>query len=185
MSQIQIEVLVSKITQPEGKKFQVLELTFKNLSFQGKTDTKKINGYYEKAAFAALQDAPMGAVFTVDRKKEGEYWQWIGATQGGAAPVGKSSQTSGSGSSAGNSTGRTFVADDVKQVMIVRQSSLSTAAKALEGKEPNAGSLISFAKELEAYVLGTDAKKEETAEAVKPAKAKTELPDEFDDDIPF
>jgi hypothetical protein len=184
MSNIVIEVMVVDVTQPEGKKFKNMEVTYKNKSFNDKTETKKINSYYGKAVFPILEDAKKGDIFTVTREKEGEFWQWTGITAGEA---GKSSspatQSTGSGMS---SAARTYVADDVKQVMIIRQSSIASAVNLLNGQQYKASTLsdsaqrvIEIAMMFEAYVHGTN-----NTSLSKPAEpAKAALPADLNDDL--
>jgi hypothetical protein len=178
MSDIQIEIVTKTITQPEGKKYKQMEVIYKNLSFQGKVENKKIIDFYAKEIWPALEDAKKGDVFTVSRAKEGEYWTWKGITAG--ANAGKSSTTGGSApvSSGGATTGRTYVADDVKQVMIIRQSSIASAVRYYGENDVTPEQVIDTAKKFEAYVLGKD---KETDTAGKPPKAA--LPAELDDDL--
>lgn len=179
MSNIVIEVMVVDVSQPEGKKFKNMEVTYKNKSFNDKTETKKINSYYGKAVFPILEDAKKGDVFTITREKEGEYWQWTGITVGAE---GKQSSSAPAASGSTRQTGGSYVADADKQVMIIRQSSISSAVNLLKDHvtaEGNAEAVIAVARKFEAYVLGTD---NNTTQLPKEAK-KAELPDELNDDL--
>jgi len=175
MSDIQIEIVTKTITQPEGKKYKQMEVIYKNLSFQGKVENKKIIDFYAKEIWPALEDAKQGAVFTISRAKEGEYWTWKGITAGA---VGKSSspatQSTGSGTS---SAARTYVADDVKQDMIIRQSSLASAVNFCKDKELKHDDVLIIASQFVEFVYN------KPFTNVKPNPVKAALPADLDDDL--
>lgn len=182
MSDIVISVVSVDKTTPQGKKYSILEVMYKNQSFQNKAEEKKLNSYYDKPVFEILQDASKGDVFTVSREKDDNgYWKWVGITAGAA---GKSSSSAPTASTSTRATGGAYVADADKQVMIVRQSSLGHAVNMLNGMGVAVDSatnqaelVILVARQFESFVLGTD--KEPVAQQPK----KTELPSDLDDDL--
>jgi hypothetical protein len=190
MSDIKIQIVAIDITQPEGKKFQNMEVTYKNLSFQGKAETKKINSYYGKAVWAILADAQKGDVFTVSRAKEGEFWQWTGITSGEAGNEPSSSTTTPAARSTNSQAGGSYSGtknDDV-QKMIIRQSSIASAVNLIKGTDGDNSPerVVSVARIFEAYVHGIEAEVEEVvAKVVKKAKAPTTDIEFEDDTIPF
>jgi hypothetical protein len=182
MSDIVISVVSVDKTTPPGKKYSVLEVMYKNQSFQNKAEEKKLNSYYDKPVFEILQDANKGDVFTISRQKDDSgFWKWVGITQGEGA-TGKPQSGTGSQTSTSGTASRTYVADDVKQVMIIRQSSISSAVNLINGRGPEAmkgvdcvQAVLDTAKKFESFVLGKDAE--------TPKENKAALPAELDDDL--
>lgn len=184
MSDLKIKVVAVEVGSAKskaGKDYEFVEVTYKNLSFDGKVESKKHNQYGDKTVFATLKDAQPGAEFTIERKKDDAgYWQWIGITSGSGA----SSSSSSSGTSsvskgatpAPKSTYETPEERAKKQVYIVRQSSVTAALNFMELTKQNKASVsdvVDVAKIFEAYVFGINLDSE-------PAP----LPD-LDDDIPM
>ena len=144
-----------------GRNYQSLEIMYKN--DQGQAQSKKLMSFANPDVFKAAQGWEKGAVIHVSTEKDANgYWQWTavgdaGNTQdtnsGGAvatqakAPVGKSG-------------GNWETSDErqARQVMIVRQSSLSNAVAtlALAGKQASANDVISLAKLYEGFVLDSE-----------------------------
>lgn len=178
MSDIVISVVSVDKTTPQGKKYSVLEVMYKNQSFQNKAEEKKLNSYYDKPVFEILQDANKGDVFTISRQKDDNgFWKWVGITAGEGA-AGKSTGSAASSTAAPTSTsGRSYVADDVKQDMIIRQSSLASAVNFCKDKEDfTHKEVIDVAQMFVEFVYN---KKPDVA--AKPTKAA--LPAELDDDL--
>lgn len=161
MSNLLIEVLSSTVTTvPTAKgSYQVCELAYKNKTFQDKVEGKKIMSFAEKEAFAILSSASMGSVFTVTRAKDEKgYWKWQTVTAGdnlGAAVV---TQTPG-GSMANTSPKSNYETADeraARQVMIVRQSSISNAIALLKTEKhtPTTEEVLVVAKQFENFVFG-------------------------------
>ncbi len=90
MSNMQIKIVAVELNTAKtktGKDYQVVEVTYKNLSFDSKVESKKHNQYGDKTVFNALKDANPGDVFTIERKKDDAgYWQWVGIGTGDSAP---------------------------------------------------------------------------------------------------
>lgn len=165
-----IEVLSSTVTTvPTAKgSYQVCELAFKNKTFQDKVEGKKIMSFAEKEAFTTLSTAPMGSVFTVVRVKDDKgYWKWqtvtAGANAGAAASAAAPSVTSTTGASMANASPKSTyeTADEraARQVMIVRQSSISNAIALLKTEKhtPTTEDVLAVAKQFEDFVFGKKA----------------------------
>ncbi len=164
MSNLIIEVLSSTVTTvPTAKgSYQVCELAYKNKTFQDKVEGKKIMSFAEKEAFTALSSAAMGSIFTVTRAKDEKgYWKWQTVTAGnnpGAAAPAAATQTSG-GNMANTSPKSNYETADeraARQVMIVRQSSISNAVALLKTEKhtPTTEEVLAVAKQFENFVFG-------------------------------
>lgn len=165
MSNLIIEVLSSTVTTvPTAKgSYQVCELAFKNKSFQDKVEGKKIMSFAEKEAFTALSNASMGSIFTVARAKDDKgYWKWqtvtAGANAGAAAPAAGTFQTTGGSMTNATPKSNYETADEraARQVMIVRQSSISNAVALLKTEKhtPTTEEVLAVAKQFENFVFG-------------------------------
>ena len=167
MSNMQIKIVAVELNTAKtktGKDYQVVEVTYKNLSFDGKVESKKHNQYGDKTVFNALKDASPGDVFTIERKKDDAgYWQWVGIGNGSdsannaptPSAVNKGSNTA---NPAPKSNWETPDERAKKQVYIIKQSSLATAVAALktDKKVLSAEEVIHFARVLEDYVFGVN-----------------------------
>jgi len=150
-------------TAKNGREYQSVEVMYKN--DQGQAQNKKLMSFANPAVFKAAQAWTKGDVVFVSTEKDTNgYWQWTAvgnadsvsdkrsddapATQGNAAKP----ATRVSGSNYETSDERA-----ARQVMIVRQSSLSNAVATLgiEGSKASATDVISLAKLYESFVLGT------------------------------
>lgn len=184
--QIQI-VNVDIQTKPTAKgSYQMAEVTYKNLSFQGKTETKKIMSFskVEGDVFKVFASAAKGDVYDVERVKGEQYWEWTSAVKSGtetsAASVGTDSSkgTAGPATPAPRGNWETPEERALKQVYIIRQSTLSIASQVLTTNQkapPKAEEVIELAKQFANYILA----KEDVAAEVK--KDITTM----DEDIPF
>ena len=182
-----IAVEVANAKTKNGKDYQFLEVAYKNISFDNKTESKKIMPFGAKEVFNTLKAAEAGDVFTLLREKDNDgYWQWVGISAGdveldttdtkapaGAAPKAAPAQ-------AAKSTFETPEERAIKQVYIVRQSSISAAIDTLktDKKNPSVDEVLAVAKQYEDYVFGKD-------KAVA-APAKVNVPEfDPDEDIPL
>lgn len=188
---MQIQLLSNQVTtqtNKAGKPMQVLEVAYKNLTFQGKVESKKLFDFGVQAdAFKTLVAASPTTVFEVDVvKNNAGYNDWVKVT--------KSSATSDVATTATSHSTRTPVANAStkgnwetpeerakKQVYIIRQSSLNVAAEVLQlnKKVPTAEEVIELAKKFEAYVLDIPAASDNYATAV------SKDIETMDEDIPF
>ena len=162
-----------------GRQYQSIEIMYKN--DQGQAQSKKLMSFANPAVFKAAQNWAKGDVIHVSTEKDANgYWQWTavgtadtttdnrGDDSSAAAPTQAKAATRVSGSNYETKDERA-----ARQVMIVRQSSLSNAVAtlAIEGSTASANDVISLAKLYEGYVLG----QQEEAPSI----------DDLESDIPF
>ena len=128
---MQIQIISTSVeTKPTAKgSYQVLEVVFKNLTYQGKVESKKLMSFGANAsAFKALQAAQAGSAFevTVTKNDKGyNDWTAVGPVTGdAAAPAAAAAKGS---SPAPRSTYETPEERAQRQILIVRQSSVSSA----------------------------------------------------------
>lgn len=173
-----ITIQVLSVEEENKGKYNQLTVAYKDLG-QGKVSEKKLMSFLNKDVYNTIK-AGEGKKFEISMQKNDKgYWDWLAAGEPGtvaSAPAAGGAAKTGGGV-APKSTYETSEERAQRQVMIVRQSSLSTAAAVLktDKKQPTTEELITFAKELEAYVLGLDTKK------IAPVVSVPEL----DDDIPY
>lgn len=148
-----------------GRSYQSLEVTYK--SDDGKVASKKLMSFVYPKVFSSAKTWSKGDLVNIKTEKvpnkDGQsFWQWTDIL-GEGEEVAVTSKPSAA-ASAGTTTrvaGSNYETKEeraARQVMIVRQSSLSTAVAALGvgGKTPiDVHQTIEYAKKLEAYVLGT------------------------------
>ena len=145
-----------------GRQYQSVEVMYKN--DQGQAQNKKLMSFANPAVFKAAQEWQKGDVVHVSTEKDTNgYWQWTAV--GGAddtTDTGGSSAPAAQGNAAKPATrvsGSNYETKEeraARQVMIVRQSSLSNAVATLgiEGSKATANDVISLAKLYESFVLG-------------------------------
>lgn len=158
-------------TTAGGKPYTVLDLAYKNNTYQGKVEGKKLMPFGANAsAFKTLENAQPGQSYEISVVKNDKgYNDWVAAVAGGAEasapqPTGNSYQprAAGAAPAAGRPNG-TFETPDERakrQVFIVRQSSLGHAISSLSigSKAPlNPEAVIETAKVYEGYVFGVAA----------------------------
>ena len=163
---MQIQIVTTSIeTKPTAKgSYQQLEVVYKNLTFQGKVESKKLMSFGAGASsFKALSESSAGGVYdiTVVKNDKG-YNDWTSATMavpGAAASAGQTALAGSIGKTnpTPKSTYETPEERAQRQILIVRQSSVSSAVALLTAgakSPPKATDVIATAKELEAYVFG-------------------------------
>lgn len=159
-----LSVQVQTVPTKSGS-YQVADVAFKNLTFQGKVEGKKVMSFgATKDAFTTLATAQPNDIFEVNVVKNDKgYNDWVSMTKGDAntptqqAPTGQSATGNGT---ARTSTYETPEERAKKQVYIVRQSSLSNAIDSLSvgGKSAlKPDEVIDLARKYEAYVFGSAA----------------------------
>jgi hypothetical protein len=142
-----------------GRTYQSLEITYKGND--GKVSAKKLMSFSNPSVFKAAGSWNKGdTVDIVTQKDDAGYWQWTGIGDGASAPTQSAAPAASGGGTATRVTGSNYETKEeraARQVMIVRQSSISSAiaAQSVGGKGPLAPeAVIEYAKQLEAYVLG-------------------------------
>lgn len=166
---MQIQVLsVIQTTEKSaaGKPYQMLEVAYKNLTFQGKVESKKLMPFgANKAAFDVLALAKPSEIFDIDVvKNDRGYNDWIKVTKGSAATGGAENAhakpTNAQSSTPTKGGWETPEERAKKQVYIIRQSSLTNAVATLSvGRkgEIKKEEVIELAKYYEDFVFGNNA----------------------------
>lgn len=148
-----------------NKPYEVLDIAFKNLTFQGKVEGKKLMPFGANAnAFNTLKNATGGNYEITVVKNDAGYNDWTNVVPAdGSAPAQQEqvyqpkSASIPNASPARTNTFETPEERAKKQVYIVRQSSISASVAALSvgsKNPPKANDVIDYAKQLEAFVFG-------------------------------
>lgn len=160
--QFSIEVFnLTRETKPtaKGGSYVLLDVAFKNLT-SGKTEGKKLFPFGDsEKAYKILNDAKTGSQFTITAEKgapnaQGQsFWNWVEV-----APIAPGAVTSASSkaATAPKSTYETPEERARRQVLIVKQSSLSAAVALLTigaKTPPNLESVTGLAQKLTDWVL--------------------------------
>lgn len=159
---MQIQIITNTVTtKPTARgSYQELEVVYKNLTFQGKVESKKIMSFGAGAnSFKALAEASAGTTWeiTVVKNDKG-YNDWTvaspsdGVTQAATQAVSKAATTP-----APRSNYETPEERAQRQVLIVRQSSLSSAVAMLTAgakTPPKVEDVLALASRLEGFVFG-------------------------------
>lgn len=132
---MQIQILSTTIipaTTKTGKPYDVVEVAYKNLTFQGKVEGRKIMPFGNTAdTHAALKSAQPGQVFDVTVvKNEAGYNDWTSVKLSDGtqpAPVPSAINSPKAAIGAGRSTYETPEERAQRQILIVRQSSVGHA----------------------------------------------------------
>ncbi len=188
MSTMQIEIVANPVsTVPTAKgSYQVIDLAYKNKSFQDKLEGKKVMSFTNKDVFNVLQKAQFGDVFEVSRVKNDKgFWDWTGVTSSNGA-VSAPSPTYApnppdkkAGTVVPKSNYETAEERAARQVLIVRQSSISSAVEfAVANKIKDEEEVLRLATRFEEHVFGN-----------KPVAAVEEAPpgnffEDMEDDLP-
>lgn len=163
-------------TTATGKPYEVLDIAYKNLTFQGKVEGKQLMPFGANAGgFNILKNAQSGQTYeiTVVKNDKG-YNDWTGAASAEgvsaqAPQAGKVYQPAARAESATPSRTNTFETPEErakKQVYIVRQSSISASVAALSvgsKNPPKVDDVIAYAQTLVDYVFGLDPVKEDAS----------------------
>lgn len=138
-----------------GRTYQSMEVTYKDE--QGKVNNKKLMSFSNPGVFKHISGLAKGDSVNVNTEKDQNgYWQWTGITEQGAPQVAQQSSASPNTRVTGSNY-ETKEERAARQVLIVKQSSLSTAVTALAvgaKSAPSASDVIAYAKQLEQYVMG-------------------------------
>ena len=134
--QLQIEVInVASTTKPtsKGGSYVQLDVAYRRLD-TGKVEGKKIMSFTNKDVFDALNGLPGGTQVTVtsEKNEKSGYWDWTAVTVGGVAQDKPATPKTSGGNPTPKSTYETAEERAARQVLIVRQSSLSAAIASLK-----------------------------------------------------
>ena len=159
---MQIQIIATSVeTKPtqKGTSYQLLEVTYKNLTYQGKVESKKLMSFGANAsAFKALANAQAGQLYdvTVVKNDKGyNDWTAIAASTGESSAAPAATKAGGAATSAGRSTYETPEERAQRQVYIIRQSSISSAIATLAvgAKSLKPEDVLAVAKQYENYVF--------------------------------
>lgn len=160
---------VGGITSKQGKfkPYKLYDLEFIDQE-SGREKKRQMIEFNSGAAFQKLADSELGSTWEVSTKpaKDPQYTDWVDATPVASEEPVEAAKAAGKGKTTTpaaapfKSTYETPEERARKQVYIVRQSSLTNAISILgfqctNGQAMNTSSVIAVAKELEAYVFGT------------------------------
>jgi hypothetical protein len=178
-----MQISVIDVGQPtthasaNGRSYEMIEVAYKNEN--GQIQQKKLMSFKNPDVYKQALTWEKGATVHIQAEKnEKGYWEWIGLGDVPVASASPSSQPSKSNSNT-RVTGSNYETKEeraVRQVMIVRQSSISSAISALTASNnvPSSNDILSLAKEFEDYVMGNT--------TVNKADGGV---DNFEDDVPF
>ena len=154
-----INVLKSDVTVPAGKKYQVCELGYR--TEDGKIKGMRIFGFGPmKTVFDVASKAVKDDILAADfRQNDKGYWEFASLSSTGEKAASAATPTSAQQPVVASRTGNWETTDEraARQVMIVRQSSISNAINAIPRPdtfdEVDIAEIIQIAKMFEAYVL--------------------------------
>ncbi len=153
----------------KGTVYQIVELAYKDME-QGKVASKKIFSF-NKHIFNEAVKAQAGNTYEVAMQKGEQYWEWVtmkwvGGVDQASSPTGFTPQTTqgtfNGGSSKPTPVKTTYETPEeraARQVLIVRQSSLSTATNLLLAgakSPPSTEAVLGLAQQLTDWVFGND-----------------------------
>jgi hypothetical protein len=151
-----IQVTVNTIPTAKGS-YQKAEVAYKR---DGKVEGRQIMSFVNKEVFNTVVKAKAGEVYEVKLEKDAkDYWQWVSIQTGGSVEASNSSNAGNNGNGMGKSVRSTYETPEeraIKQVYIVRQSSISNALTfTLSGKDKHSiEDVLKIAKMFEGYVFG-------------------------------
>jgi hypothetical protein len=136
-----------------GRSYQSIEVTYKDE--QGQVKNKKLMSFSNPSVFNHIKGLAKGDQINLRTEKDAAgYWQWTGI--GEDAPAGTAQAKPATGGRVTGSNYETKEERAARQILIVRQSSLSSAVELL-GTGKSVADVIATAKQFEAYVFGPDA----------------------------
>jgi hypothetical protein len=136
-----------------GRSYQEIDVTYKTEN--GQVSNKKIMSFSNPSVFNHLKDLTKGEVVHVTTVKNAKgYWDWTGVGSEGDAPVATQSKPA-TAQAGGRVTGSNYETKEeraARQILIVRQSSLSSAVELL-GPGKSVEEVLAIAKQFEDYVF--------------------------------
>lgn len=121
----------------------------------GQSKEKKLMSFTFPEVYKTLVNANVGDAYDIKAEKDGKFWNWVQASLVGGAGTNASADGAAKTTFTGTTRGGWETPEEraIKQVYIIRQSCLSTAATCLAGKG-KATDVVEMAKHFEAYVHG-------------------------------
>jgi hypothetical protein len=157
-----IQIIATSVeTKPTAKgSYQQLEVTYKNLTYQGKVEAKKIMSFgANAAAFKTLSTAAPGSTWEVTVVKNAQgYNDWPSVVAASSEAVPAAVSTGALPKTQPGQTRSTYETPEERaqrQVYIIRQSSISSAVATLAvgSKTVKPEDVLSVAKQYENYVF--------------------------------
>ena len=140
-----------------GRSYQEIELTYKTEG--GQVANKKLMSFSNPSVFNHIKGLTKGEVVNVTTVKNAKgFWDWTGIGNEEDAPATTQSKPA-TAQAGGRVTGSNYETKEeraARQILIVRQSSLSSAVELL-GAGNSVADVIATAKQFEAYVFGASA----------------------------
>lgn len=157
MPQITIQgVNIDTVTKGRNS-YQVATVVY--TTGRGEQKEKKVMSFSNPAVFAAVSKATQGQVFDVV-SGEAPYFNWASATLMGAGEAPKAATAAPGGGKATVSTYETADERKIKQLYIVKQSSIANALEYLKSTQPTGeygvNDVINVAQEFVDFVYGTN-----------------------------
>ncbi len=148
-----MQVNVLSVSVEDKGKYKMAEIAYKD--GDGKVASKKLMSFTHPDVFKQLSTAKQGDLFTIKSEKNDKgYWDWVQVSQGAEAG---SVKAPSAGNASPKSTYETAEERANRQVLIVRQSSVSNAVAylALNAKKvPTVQEVVEVARYFEDYVFG-------------------------------
>jgi hypothetical protein len=133
-----------------GRSYQSIEVTYKD--DQGQVKNKKLMSFSNPSVFNHIKDLTKGNQINLRTEKDAAgYWQWIGI-EGDKTVATETKTTPQAGGRVTGSNYETKEERAARQVLIVRQSSLSSAVELL-GPGKSVEEVLEVAKQFEDYVF--------------------------------
>jgi hypothetical protein len=133
-----------------GRSYQSIEVTYKD--DQGQVKNKKLMSFSNPSVFNHIKDLTKGDQINLRTEKDAAgYWQWIGI-EGDKTVATETKTTPQTGGRVTGSNYETKEERAARQVLIVRQSSLSSAVELL-GPGKSVEEVLAVAKQFEDYVF--------------------------------
>lgn len=128
------EVTVETVKKGNNKPYYKALVTHEA---NGKSGVKQIMSFANPSVFDAVKNASSGSEWDVEIKKEGDFWNWISMTalDGDSTAPTKTSGGSAVKPTGGKVLGSTYETPDerkIKQMYIIKQSSISNAIEYLK-----------------------------------------------------
>lgn len=136
--------------------YNVAEVTYTS---NGKNSNKKIFSFANPAVFDAVKSAVSGASYEVEVKKNGEYWDWVAVKPAGDTLAREPLKAAPTGGKVVGSTYETADERKVKQLYIIKQSSISNAIELLsvgQKTPPAVADVLSTAQQFVDFVYGNN-----------------------------
>ncbi len=155
-----MQITVVNVSVEDKGKYKMAEVFYKDGS--GKASSKKLMSFGAgEPAFKVLSQAQAGTSFEVTAQKNDKgYWDWVAV-----APAGQAAPASAGGSGGNPSPRSTYETAEeraARQLLIVRQSSVSNAIEyyGLNSKKtPSVEEVLLVARQFEDFVFGKNSEK--------------------------